>query len=242
MNRTRALAVIVTLVFGVSGTKTHAENTDMFYMSLEELLSVEVISSTKTKKPLALAPSVITVWTQKDFKEMGLRSIRELLERTVGFFSSMQFSTPIIGNRGFIADGNEAFLFLIDGHSLNSLSSTGAGIEYLVPNLNKVKRIEIIRGPGSTLWGNDAALALVNIITKNGSDAVGLRITTSYGSEDKQKMLHLSYGESIDDDLDFLLSMNYAQIEGFGEHVDVYSGPYQNNDFNSADRSPLFGL
>ena len=242
MNRTRKLVAVVTLVFGFSVSASYAENADMFYMSLEELLSVEVISSTKTKKNLALAPSVVTVWIQKDFKEMGLRSIRELLERTVGFFSSMQFSTPMIGNRGFIADGNEAFLFLIDGHSINSLSSTGAGIEYIVPNLNKVKKIEIIRGPGSTLWGNDAALALVNIITKNGSDATGLRITTSYGSEDKQKMLHLSYGEKVDDDVDFLLSMNYAQIEGFGEHVDVYNGPYQNSDFNSADRSPLFGL
>ncbi len=236
------------LILSMPGyTEPSSEQTNDTYLSdlsMQDLFNIEVFSSTKSAKELIHAPSVMTVWTEHDIKAMGMRSIRELLERTTGFFPSLQYSTPIIGNRGFISDGNEAYLFLIDGHEINSLSATGAGVEYIVPNLNKVKRIEIVRGPGSTLWGGDAALALINIITKDGSDIDGIEVTAGYATEDKQRYTQINYGKNIYDDVSVMIAASHAEIYGFPDQdggATVFPGPYQNPGYSpAANTSPEF--
>jgi outer membrane receptor protein involved in Fe transport len=73
----------------------------------------------------------------------------------------------LVGSRGFLSDGNDHFLLLIDGHPQNSILAHGFQQQDQMPVLEKVARIEIIRGPGSVLWGASAAQAIINIVTKD---------------------------------------------------------------------------
>ncbi len=126
----------------------------------ESLLFMEipsVVTASKSEESVTQAPSVVTVWTAEDIQKMGVRTLRELFERTSGFFVTRQYSEPVMGSHGLLGDSNNSFLFLIDGHSINSIAMDGPSNYWYLPSLDKVKQVEIVRGPGSTLWGTDAA-------------------------------------------------------------------------------------
>ncbi len=185
---------------------------------IEEMLFTDlpvVVSSTKSEKNLIDAPSSITVWTQEDIKKTGARTIKELLERTPGFFPSMQPANEVLGSRGMIMDGNEAFLLLIDGHNMNNINSKGMGTYYAFPNIEKVQQVEIIRGPGSTLWGNDAALGIINIITKQGADIDGLKVTADYRQNGKGYYVNLLYGKEHSNGKGSMFSFTQTRDNGY---------------------------
>jgi outer membrane receptor for ferrienterochelin and colicin len=173
-----------------------------------------VYSTSKEERDVVKTPSPTTVWTKEEIDRTGVRTIEELLQRTVGFFTTLQPAYSLISSRGIIADDNAAYLFLVDGHSLNSVSLAGGGSSYLLPTLSKVERIEIIRGPGSTLWGTDAAMGIVNIITKSGSQIDGKSITFDTSSNNGATYGNLLYGKK-ETGGDFMFSGTYANNNGY---------------------------
>jgi outer membrane receptor protein involved in Fe transport len=195
----------------------------------------DVVTASKLTQPMDKAPSVMTVWTAHDIEVMGIRSTRELLERTVGFFCNRQYAAPVIGTRGLIADGNEAFLFMIDGHPLNSISQNGASSRFIFPVLYNIARVEVIRGPGSTLWGSDAALGIINFITKSGRDIHGLRIAGDYATEDELHSANFLYGDTLGADSDVAFSFTHMAAYGFPhDGADVYPGDYLSPDYGTS--------
>src|SRR5207244_3411769 len=105
--------------------------------------------------------------------------------RVPGFFPSSQATWKLVGSRGFLSDGNDHFLLLIDGHPQNSILAHGFQQQDQMPVLEKVARIEIIRGPGSVLWGASAAQAIINVVTKDeleGDDSV--QVAAGYAGHD----------------------------------------------------------
>lgn len=224
-----ALVLCVTQASSVLATEHDSIEGKWYERSFEQLLDTKIITATRSEKSIDQSPSMITVYTEADIKRMGIRSIKELLERTTGFFTNKQLAGPAIGSRGFIGD-NEQFLLLIDGHSVNSIADKGPGNFFLFPFLEHVKRVEIQRGPGSTLWGSDAALGIIHIITQDGEDIDGVVTTYSQSSEDNQRYIHARGGESVAEDVSYMFSFTAAESEGFSDDILVDAGNWEEFD------------
>jgi outer membrane receptor for ferrienterochelin and colicins len=142
-------------------------------LDLVKLLNVEVSTATKTAESLDEAPAVITVVTQSDIRRWGYQTVAEVLTHTVGFYLIDDHIQPNAGVRGMTGGlGAESGVIkvMIDGRSVAYRTTSGnwLGVE-LIP-LESVAQIEIVRGPASALYGADAFLGVVNIITVRPED------------------------------------------------------------------------
>ena len=153
-------------------------------LDLVKLLNVEVSTATKTAESLDEAPAVITVVTQADIRRWGYQSVAEVLTHTVGFYLIDDHILPNVGVRGMTGGlGAESGVIkvMIDGRSVAYRTTSGnwLGVE-LIP-LESIVQIEIIRGPASALYGADAFLGVVNIITVRPDDLGRLRSRIALG-------------------------------------------------------------
>src|SRR6187399_2480870 len=142
-------------------------------LDLVKLLNVQVSTASKTAESLDEAPAVITVVTRADIQRWGYQSVAEVLQHTVGFYLTDDHILPNVGVRGMTGGlGAESGVIkvMIDGRSVAYRTTSGnwLGVE-LIP-LDSIAQIEIIRGPASALYGADAFLGVVNIITQNPED------------------------------------------------------------------------
>jgi outer membrane receptor protein involved in Fe transport len=145
---------------------------DFSSMSLEDLLNVEVTVASKSEETIADAPSSVTVFTRQEILNMGITSLEELLNYTPGFFSQRQISygsSWTVQARGKDEGGylSKEVLVLKDGLRLNDYFTGGSSFVNRTTTLDDVKQIEIIRGPGSALYGSNAFLGVINIVTND---------------------------------------------------------------------------
>jgi iron complex outermembrane receptor protein len=183
----KPLVVSAALLLGFSAvaSRARAEEADAVQgLDLVRLLNVEVSTATKTAESLDEAPAVITVVTQDDIRRWGYQSLAEVLSHTVGFYLTDDHILPNVGVRGMSGGlGAESGVIkvMIDGTSVAYRTTSGnwLGVE-LVP-LGSVAQIEIIRGPASALYGADAFLGIVNIITVKPEDMRPLRARVAAG-------------------------------------------------------------
>jgi outer membrane receptor protein involved in Fe transport len=137
----------------------------VFDLSFEDLLEIRITTASRAEERLTRSTSVVSVVTRRDIERAGYRTIDDVLARVPGFFPSTQATWKVIGSRGLVSDGNDHILLLVDGHAQNSIVAHGFQQQDQMPALEKVERIEIIRGPGSVHWGTSAAHAIVNVVT-----------------------------------------------------------------------------
>lgn len=196
-----------------------------------------VYTASKQEQNITKAPSAVTVITAEDIKRMGARSLEDVLKRVVGFYPMTSVDWSVIASRGIAADMNHLYLFLIDGHSVNSINGWGPLNQYVIPLLSNVERIEIIRGPGSTLWGSDAVMATINFITKEGSAVKGLETTVNYSTADNQRSINLLFGNEIEKDVNYTGSFTYFDSEGWKglKDDDLYNRQYYSTNQAGAD-------
>ncbi len=142
----------------------------VYAMSLEELMNTKVSIATKSDQPLSETPSIVSVITSEDIKNMGARELVDVLQTLPGFELTRRFTGEIgIGVRGVKDSRNTSkLLIMINGVPYNQLFYGNSIIDGYDINLDAVERIEIIRGPGSALYGRNAFSGVINIITKNG--------------------------------------------------------------------------
>jgi outer membrane cobalamin receptor len=158
----------------------------LYNLSLEDLMQIEVVTASRLEEKLTRSTSVMSVITARDIERAGFRSVYDVLARVPGFFPSTQATWKLVGTRGLMADGNDHILLLVDGHPQNSIVAHGYQQQDLMPVLEKVDRIEIIRGPGSVLWGTSAAHAIINIVTKTElADGKDVQVSTGYAGGDR---------------------------------------------------------
>jgi iron complex outermembrane receptor protein len=188
---------------------------------MEELkwLQAEAFITIVTKHaiPINRAPGIATVITAKQIKQMGFRTLMDVLEIVPGFDVQMNE----IGERTITARGLEfqdKIKVMIDGHSVNH--PWGGDISFTFYDLvvENIKRIEIIRGPGSALHGQNAFLAVINIITKDTEDIDGYQWTTSGGSYDTQNY-NMLFGKEYGG-LKISGFFDYSDTEGFSEKIE----------------------
>jgi iron complex outermembrane receptor protein len=153
-------------------------------LSIEQLMNIEVTSVAKKPQRLAEAAAAIYVITQEDIRRSGLTSIPELLRMVPGLeVAQVDARHWAIGSRGFNSVYSGKLLVLVDGRSVYSPSFAGVLWDEQDMPLEDIERIEVIRGPGGTIWGANAVDGVINIITKSAADTQGLLATVGGGTE-----------------------------------------------------------
>lgn len=158
-------------------------------MSLEELLGIEVESvfgASKTLQKITEAPAAVTIITAADISRFGWRTMADVLRNVRGFYATSDRNYGFIGSRGFQPPGdyNARILVTIDGLRANDAVYGGALFdENFQVELDVVERIEVIRGPSSSLYGSNAFLAVINVVTKSPApNSKSLTITGAGGT------------------------------------------------------------
>jgi iron complex outermembrane receptor protein len=154
-------------------------DTDVDYadMTLEQLIDIPVYSASKHDERTTEAPSSVTLITAQEIRAYGWRTLGDLLRSTPGFYVSTPRSYGFIGVRGFgrPRDFGGRILMLVNGHRMNDpLYDTAAIVEDFILDMDLIDRVEVVRGPGSALYGNNAFFGVVNVITKRGGDIGGI--------------------------------------------------------------------
>src|SRR5256886_3179346 len=153
-------------------------------LSIEQLMNVEVPSVSKRPERLAQVASAIQVITQDDIRRSGVTSLPEALRLAtnlqVAQVDSRQWA---ISARGFNSTTANKLLVLIDGRTVYTPLYSGVFWDVQDVPLADVDRIEVISGPGATLWGANAVNGVINVITRNSRDSQGLLVSGGGGTE-----------------------------------------------------------
>jgi iron complex outermembrane receptor protein len=159
--------------------------TDLADLPLEQLLNITVSSACKKSEKLSGAPAAIFVITAEDIRRSGFSSLPEVLRMVPGLYVAQSNAhTWAISARGFSDMNNNKMLVLIDGRSV--YSPLFGGVFWDVQDLppENVERIEVIRGPGGTLWGANAVNGVINVITKSAEQTQGTAVVVSSENDD----------------------------------------------------------
>src|SRR5881628_3028187 len=167
--------VLVSNAAWASDEKVDARPPDLSHLSLEELMNVEVTSVSKRAEKLSEAPAAISVTTAEELRRSGVTSIPEGLRLVPGLeVARVDAHNWAISGRGFNDLFANKLLVLMDGRSVYTPLFSGAYWDVQDTLLEDIDRIEVIRGPGSTLWGANAVNGVINIITRPARDTQGL--------------------------------------------------------------------
>ncbi len=155
-----------------------------------------VIGASKYEQRVSEAPSSVTVLTASDLRRYGYQTLGDVLRGVTSFYVTYDRNYSFVGVRGFGRPGdyNSRILVLIDGHRVNDSVYDGAnvGSEGFL-ELAAIERVEIIRGPSSSLYGTSAFFAVINVLTKRGRDQQGAELSGGWGSFNSYRAI-LSYG------------------------------------------------
>lgn len=255
MNKKLLYSVIFLLPFAflplsaqTDSTKTDTLN--YYDMSLEQLLNIKAhgvpseleklinsLISVASKKPLNVreSPSIISLVTAEEIKASGARDLIDVLRLVPG----IDFGVDVEGVVGLGVRGNWAHegkvLLLMDGQEMNEIlfATTQFGNHFPI---DQIKKIEIIRGPGSAIYGGFAEYGVINIITKQGEDINGVSVSGVYGQGETDFMrrnVNLSIGKKIND-----FEFSLAGFAGEGnrsdqDYTDIYDSTYNMGKGNS---------
>ena len=227
-------------------TATATPSSGLEQMSLEDLLDVDISVATKQKgQTIRQAPGVITLVTHDDIVNSGARDLIDVMQMVPGF----SFATDVGGVVGTGFRGNWGHegkvLWLVDGQMLNELLYSNDYLGHEFP-VDQIEKIEVIRGPGSVVYGGLAELAVINIVTRS-ADMNGGEIATRFGQMDSapgQADVEASWGKVLDSGL----ALSVALMGGRGQRsdrtfTDFYGSSYSmrgNSDLNPSTAN--FGL
>ncbi|KAB2833553.1 MAG: TonB-dependent receptor [Candidatus Brocadia sp.] len=175
-----------------------------------------VYSASKYEQKVTEAPSSVSIITAEEIKKYGYRKFSEILRSVRGFHITYDRNYHYVGVRGFGLSGdyNTRILLLIDGHRVNDAIYDQAPIGTDFPiDIDLIERIEIIRGPGSSLYGTNAFFAVVNVITRHGRDFRGVETSAGAGSFETYNS-RMSYGEKFHNGLEMVISGSYYESKG----------------------------
>jgi iron complex outermembrane receptor protein len=216
------------------------EDKEQSIATIQQLLSTEVTTVTgasKYQQEVTDAPASVSIVTSDDIRKGGYRTLAEILNSVRGFYTTYDRNYSYIGVRGFSPPGDYGtrLLVLVDGHRLNDsvFEITPLGGDFPV-DIDLIDRIEVIRGPGSSIYGTSAFHAVVNVITRNGKDIRGGELSSSGGSFNAWTGRATGGGKSPDE-VDLLFSGSYRDSAGkqrlsFPEYAATNSGIAQGLD------------
>jgi iron complex outermembrane recepter protein len=209
---TCAAALIILLAANIAA----AQNTlppDLTQFTLEDLMNVQVTSVSKKEQKLFRTGAAAYVITQEDIRRSGMTNIPDLLRMVPGVnVARITANSWAISIRGFNDQYATKVLVLIDGRSIYTQQFSGVFWDSLSVPLEDIDRIEVIRGPGGTVWGANAVNGVINIITKHSSQTEGGLATVGAGSEERARGV-LRYGGKAGRAGSYRVFGNYFNID-----------------------------
>ena len=190
---------------------------DLTFAFNEELTSI----ATGHNQSILTAPSVVSIITSNDIERIGATTLEEVLQTVPGInvsVSDYRFAS-ILSIRGIYTSFNPHVLVLVNGMPMTS-SPYGRATELSYPSVNSIHRIEIIRGPGSAVYGADAFAGVINIITKTSNNIDGTEGGARIGSFGKKEAWAQHGGKW--DNLNFMFGVNYFTTDGDKDRI-IYS-------------------
>jgi iron complex outermembrane recepter protein len=182
---------------------------DLTQVSIENLMNLEVTSASKKEQKLSKVAAAIFVITQEDIRRSGATNIPDLLRVVPGLdVGEINGSTWAIGSRGFNQQFENKLLVLVDGRSVYSPTFAGVFWDTLDLPLFDIERIEVIRGPGGTIWGANAVTGVISIFTKKAAETRGTLVETGAGNI-LQGFGTVQYGGTAGKNTDFRVYANY---------------------------------
>ncbi|HEV2327715.1 MAG TPA: TonB-dependent receptor [Verrucomicrobiae bacterium] len=211
-----------------AGVNSTNQSPDLTQMSLEQLMQIQVPNvetASKFEQKATEAPANATVISADEIKKYGWRTLSDLLESVPGFYISYDHDYDYVGVSGVnLGDANNRILLLVNGHRINNNLDDSAQVDTsFILDVDLIDRVEIIRGPGSVLYGNNAFFAVINVITRQGKDINGIEGSGTYGSYDEGSG-RATIGGQFTNSLQFLLSGTIYNNNGIG---DLYFPQYQ---------------
>jgi outer membrane receptor for ferrienterochelin and colicins len=211
------------------------ETPDLLDMSLEDLMALDIDSVSGVsgfKQKVTEAPASVTIITAEEIQRYGYRTLADILRNVRGFYVSNDRNYSYLGVRGYGLPGdyNSRITLLIDGHRLNDNIFDAALIGTEFPlDVDLIDRVEVIRGPNSSLYIASAFLGVINVITKRGRDSQKVSVAgsaASYGTYQGR----VTYGNQFKNGLEMLLSASYYDSHGQDElFFPQFNTPATNN-------------
>ena len=200
-------------------------------MSLEDLMNIPVYAASRFEQKSSEAPSSVTVVTSREIRKYGWKTLADLLRTVRGFHVSYDRSYNWVGVRGFLppGDSNTKILTLVDGHRMNDdvYNQAYLGEDFLL-DLDLVDRVEIVRGPGSSLYGSNAFFAVINVITRRGESVKGGEASLE-GEHPRGLRGRLTYGNRFKNGAEVLLSVSALDRPGEDLFFPEFNDPATNN-------------
>jgi iron complex outermembrane receptor protein len=215
---------LVALGFQLPAAYAATGDTELADLSLEQLSSIKVTSVSRRAEPLATAPASIYVITNEDIRRSGALTLPEALRLApnlqVARLTANQYA---ISARGFNSTSGNKLLVQMDGRSLYTPLYSGVLWDMQDIMLADVDRIEVISGPGATLWGSNAVNGVINIITRSAKNTQGTLVQATTGTQ--QHDLAARYGAELQNGTDYRV---YAKR-------DNYEASKRGNDVTMSD-------
>lgn len=193
--------------------------TDFSELSLEDLGQIKVptvVGASKHEQKITEAPSSVTIITRDEIRKGGNRTLAEVLNGVPGLYVRNDRNFSLLGIRGFSHPGsyNEKFQVLVDGHRINDgvTSRVGIGNDFAI-DVDLIERVEVIRGPGSSLYGNNAFFGVINVITRRGHDIDGTEVSASGGTLGSAQG-RFTFGKRLANEVELALSGGYQHSDG----------------------------
>lgn len=208
-------------------------------MSLEELLNVKISVATKSGASTRTSPAIVTLITSEEMTHTGARDLLDVLTLVPGFFPASDVQNTVsFGIRGLW--GHEGkILLMIDGIEMNEQMYATLQFGNHFP-VQLIERVEIIRGPGSAIYGGNAELAVINVITKGAEDLNGIAVTGMYGQMTHgfgRRDLGFGLGKKFGD-----LSVSLLGFAGQGQRSDRDYTDTNGDSFSMNGNSNLYPL
>ena len=204
-----ALASPFSLVFAGDG------KVDLTELSLEDLMNVEVSSVSKKAEPISEAAAAIYVLTADDIRRSGAMTIPDALRMVPGVHvAQIDANKWAVTARGFNGVFANKLLVLIDGRSVYTPLYSGVYWDVQDVLLDDIERIEVIRGPGATLWGANAVNGVINILSKSSVETQGVFGSATAGSLERPGA-ELRFGSSLNENLSYRFNVKGFNRSGF---------------------------
>ncbi len=208
---------------------------ELLDMDLEDLMKVQIVTiATGAKQTVTKAPATTTVITAEEIEAMGANDLDEVLETVPGLHiarSPNVFYRPLYIIRGIYSEVNPEVLMLINGIPITSIYGGDRGYGWGGMPVNAISRVEVIRGPGSAIYGADAFAGVINVITKTKEDIEGTEFGVRAGSFDTYDgwVLHGGSWKGFD----IAASLEYHTTEGHQSIIDADAQTHYDKMFNT---------
>ncbi len=238
-NRSKQLLILAALFIFLGPLPAHSQSAGapllLSQLSEEEAMLFQEIPSvfgaSKYEQKVTEAPSSVSIVTAQEIKKYGYRTLADILGSIRGFYISYDRNYHYLGVRGFTRPGdyNTRILLLVDGHRVsdNTCDMASIGTDFPI-DVDLIDRVEIIRGPSSSLYGASAFFGVINVFTKRGRNLKGPEASGEAASHETYKG-RFSYGNRFQNGFELLFSASIYDSEGDDWYYKEFDDPGTNN-------------